>query len=293
MIGGFLNILKPPGMSSHDVIGAARRILGVKRIGHAGTLDPAAAGVLPVAVGQAARLLEYLALARKSYRAEILFGRATDTGDDTGTIVKENLTAELPEKEAVTAVLAHFVGEIEQMLPAYSAVKIDGKRAYDLTRKGKEIELPKRRTKIFSLTMQDYRKSSILIDVTCHKGTYIRSLAESIGEHLGIPSTMGFLLRTQVGDFSLSDAITIEELAKKREAALLSPEKFLGHLPRYALEPKREKAFLNGLPTNDRKYSGTGLHVVYADEHFLGIGIFSREEAAIRPVKVFREEERR
>lgn len=285
---GFLNLLKPPGMSSHDAIDSVRKILGMKRVGHAGTLDPAAAGVLPIAVGQAARLVEYLELADKSYRAEIRFGMATDSGDDTGEVTERMEHVSMPEEAAIRAALARFTGRIEQHPPAHSAIKIQGKRACDLVRRGVAVDLPTRTVEIYRLALLERGERTLLIDVDCSKGTYIRSLCYDIGQALSIPATMAFLVRTRVGDFSLSAAHTIEELRDLGEAAVLPPEQYLSHIERYDLAPHRSKAFQNGLPTHARKNPPRGdLLRVYSEGEFLGIGRYAREEQKIVPVKVF------
>ncbi len=286
---GFLNLLKPPGMSSHDMISAARRALGVKRIGHAGTLDPAAAGVLPVAVGQAARLLEYLELADKSYRAEVLFGVATDSGDDTGNILARGEDS-VPEKATLRETLASLTGEQEQTPPAHSAVKINGRRAYDLVRSGEKVNIPSRRVHIKDIRLVCKREHSIVIDVDCSKGTYIRSLIITLGERLGLLTTMGFLLRTRVGDFSIEEAMTLEELAARGEASLLPPETMLSHMNRYNIMASRRKAFCNGLATGVRDISEEGTYCVFSDGAFLGIGRYSGKSGELTPVKVIQQE---
>ena len=219
MTEGFLNILKPPGMSSHDVISVARRVLGIKKIGHAGTLDPGAAGVLPVAVGRAARLVEYLSDADKSYRAELTLGMATDSGDDMGQVIERCADFALPTAEQLETVLQSFVGEIVQVPPAYSAIKINGQRACDLARQNIAVEIPERRIRIHRIELLAQRENVLLLDVDCSKGTYIRTLCADIGTKLGIPATMSFLVRTRVGDFSLADACTLEELAARGYSA--------------------------------------------------------------------------
>lgn len=286
---GFLNILKPPGMSSHDVISAVRKVLHIKRVGHAGTLDPAAAGVLPIAAGQAARLIEYLELADKTYRAELTFGFATDSGDDTGNIIEEIPDFAMPTREAIDQVLRAFTGRIRQVPPAHSAIKINGRRACDLLRQGKEVEVPAREVTIHSLQLLAYEpeRKRILIDVQCSKGTYIRSLCADIGTALNLPATMTFLVRSRVGDFALAEAQTLEELAVLKEKALLAPEAYLDHLPRYDLVPAREKAFCNGLGTGERRrVPQTDTLRVYSDGRFLGIGRYDRTRQEIVPAKV-------
>ena len=289
MTEGFLNILKPPGMSSHDVISVARRVLGIKKIGHAGTLDPGAAGVLPVAVGRAARLVEYLSDADKSYRAELTLGMATDSGDDMGQVIERCADFALPTAEQLETVLQSFVGEIVQVPPAYSAIKINGQRACDLARQNIAVEIPERRIRIHRIELLAQRENVLLLDVDCSKGTYIRTLCADIGTKLGIPATMSFLVRTRVGDFSLADACTLEELAACGSAALLPAEEYLSHLASYTLADHRVKSFLNGLETQDRSlpWNEDQLLRVYGQGRFLGIGRFTADSRIVRPEKVF------
>ena len=270
---GFINVLKPTGMSSHDVVDVVRRIFHQKRVGHAGTLDPAAAGILPVALGRAARLVEYLEGADKSYRAEIAFGYATDTGDVYGEVTECAEHPVLPSAEAIEAVLAHFRGCITQRPPVYSAIKVGGKRAADLVRQGRAVEIPTRTVTIHRLELLhiDAERRRIRIDVDCSKGTYIRSLCADIGAALHLPATMRFLLRSRVGAFTLADAYTPEELAEAGEAAVCAADRALS-LPCYELAQQRVKAFYSGLSTTERSPLAAGLYRVYADGVFLGIG---------------------
>nr|WP_314808733.1 tRNA pseudouridine(55) synthase TruB [uncultured Selenomonas sp.] len=286
---GFINVLKPTGLSSHDVIDIVRRIFKQKRVGHAGTLDPAAAGILPVALGRAARLVEYMEGADKSYRAEIAFGYATDTGDVYGEVVESVENPMLPSEEELRRVLGQFVGEIEQLPPAYSAIKVGGQRAYDLARQGAEVEIKARTVRIdrLELLRVDAARARILLDVDCAKGTYIRSLCTDIGAAMGLPATMRFLLRTRVGGFTLDDSYTLEELAEAGADALRAPDTALD-LPVYELDPQRVRAFYSGLSTSERRVElAEGVYRVYAEGVFLGIG---RYDAAVRemyPAKAF------
>ena len=286
---GFINVLKPTGLSSHDVIDIVRRIFKQKRVGHAGTLDPAAAGILPVALGRAARLVEYMEGADKSYRAEIAFGYATDTGDVYGDVIESVPHPVLPSDEDLRAVLARFVGEIAQRPPVYSAIKIGGQRAYDLARQGAEVEIEARTVTIHRLELVhiDTARRRILVDVDCAKGTYIRSLCADIGAALGLPATMRFLLRTRVGGFALADSHTLEELAEEGERAVCAPDTALD-LPSYELDPQRVKAFYSGLSTSERRLSLTeGFYRVYAADVFLGIGRYDAASREMYPAKAF------
>jgi len=289
-VDGFINVLKPTGLSSHDVIDIVRRIFKQKRVGHAGTLDPAAAGILPVALGRAARLVEYMEGADKSYRAEIAFGYATDTGDVYGDVIESVPHPVLPSDEDLRAVLARFVGEIAQRPPAYSAIKVGGQRAYDLARQGAEVEIASRTVTIHRLELVhiDTARRRILVDVDCAKGTYIRSLCMDIGAKLGLPALLRFLLRTRVGEFYLSDAYTLEELAEVCGEALRASDEVLWHIPRYELAPTRVKAFYSGLSTTDRNFPlNEGLYRVYSGSVFLGIGRYDAAAQEMYPEKAF------
>ena len=286
---GFINVLKPTGLSSHDVVDIVRRIFKQKRVGHAGTLDPAAAGILPVALGRAARLVEYMEGADKSYRAEIAFGYATDTGDVYGEVIERVENPMLPSEEELRSVLGKFVGEIEQTPPAYSAIKVGGQRAYDLARQGAAVEMRARTVTIHRLELvcMDAAHARILVDVDCAKGTYIRSLCTDIGTALGLPATMRFLLRTRVGGFMLPDSYTLEELAEVGETALCAPDTALD-LPVYELAPQRVKAFYSGLSTSERRMElAEGCYRVYAEGVFLGIGRYDAAEQEMYPAKAF------
>jgi len=288
-VDGFINVLKPTGLSSHDVVDIVRRIFKQKRVGHAGTLDPAAAGILPVALGRAARLVEYMENADKSYRAEIAFGYATDTGDVYGDVIESIPCPVLPLEEELRRVLGKFVGEIEQTPPAYSAIKVGGQRAYDLVRQGAAVEIPTRTVRIdrLELVHADAAHARILVDVDCAKGTYIRSLCTDIGAVLGLPATMRFLLRTRVGGFMLADSYTLEELAEVRETALCDPDTALD-LPVYELDPQRVKAFYSGLSTSERRMElAEGCYRVYAEGVFLGIGRYDAASREMYPAKAF------
>ncbi len=289
MRDGFVNVLKPPGMTSYDVVSDVRRILGVRKAGHAGTLDPGAAGVLPVAVGRATRLMEYLEAVGKSYRAELRFGTETDSGDDLGAVLQSD-DGSMPDDETIARALELLTGTIMQEPPVYSAVKVGGRRACDLVRRGGTVVLPSREVTIYRLDVIERRTEdrSLLLDVDCSKGTYIRSLCRDIGRASGVPATMAFLVRTRVGAFSLDGAHTIEELSALGEAAVEAPEGYLDHLPRYVLHESRVRPFMNGLPTHDESLRGTGGPVaVFGPGGFLGVGRYDEETLSVRPEKVY------
>lgn len=274
MNDGFINLNKPAGMTSHDVVNRVRKIFSTKKVGHAGTLDPQASGVLPIAVGRATKFIEYLADCDKSYRAEILFGTETDSGDLDGEIVARAENFIMPNADDINAALKFFVGEIDQTPPKFSAIKIHGRKAYDLARKNLTFEMPIRRVKIFRIELVDLNENSATIDVDCGKGTYIRSLAVDLGERLHLPATLKNLIRTRVGDFNLNDALTFDNLD---ERGLLPIDACLNHLPMFELAEHRVHAFMNGLPTTIDHADEKNLRIV-SNGQFLGIGRIERGE---------------
>ncbi len=249
---GFLNVLKPPGMSSAAVVGRVRRLLGGEKVGHAGTLDPEAAGVLPLMVGKAARLFDYMQDKQKAYIAEVAFGVATDTQDAQGTAMESG--AAYPDKAALLAALPTFVGEGTQVPPMYSALKRDGVRLYDMARQGRALALEPRPVTVHALSLLGMtERQGALVAVQCAKGFYVRTLCHDLGQALGCPAHMRFLLRTQSGAFALDTAKTLEELAQAAEAgdvaALLIPMDVpLSHLPMADVPVRLESPFVNGIP---------------------------------------------
>lgn len=205
MFHGVINIYKEAGYTSHDVVAKLRGILKQKKIGHTGTLDPAAEGVLPVCLGKGTKLCDMLTDKTKTYRAVLLLGLETDTQDTTGTVLQEQSTESLTESEVRTAVES-FVGPYAQMPPMYSALKVNGKKLYELAREGKEIEREARPVEIFSLTIEEIQLPRVTMSVKCSKGTYIRTLCHDIGEKLGCGGCMEYLLRTQVGPFYIEES---------------------------------------------------------------------------------------
>ena len=288
---GFLNMLKPPGMSSHDVVNVVRKILHQKKVGHAGTLDPAAAGVLPIAVGRATKFIEYLTAVDKTYRAEIRLGVATDSGDDTGKVTEEVFDFKMPTIDEIQSVLRRFIGTVSQIPPARSAIKINGQKAYDLLRKNKTVALTQREVTIYRLDLLRVTDNGFVIDVDCSKGTYIRSLAVDIGRALGLPATVSFLLRSRVGDFSLTNALTLEEIqtrSSENTLMLQSPDTYLSHIERYDLVAHRAAAFANGLPTTDFRLGGESrLVAVYSGDIFFGVGNYDGVSHLVSPHKLY------
>lgn len=216
VVSGVLVIDKPVGLTSHDVVQIVRRGTGIRRAGHTGTLDPRASGVLVVLVGPAVRLSEYVSASDKRYQATIRLGASTTTYDAEGEITEsvspENITEEMFEEA-----LKPFIGEIEQVPPAYSAIKVKGRRAYELSRKGKKVELEPRKINVYNLELLEWVPPEAVVDVHCSSGTYVRSLANDLGEALGCGAHLVGLRRTKNGHFTLRDAIPLRKL---REAFL-------------------------------------------------------------------------
>jgi len=209
---GILLLDKPSGPTSHDLVQIVRRGTGEKKVGHAGTLDPLATGLLIVCVGAATRLSDYMRDKDKRYRARVRLGQTTDTYDADGAITSESAT--LPERDAVEAALTHFRGVIQQRPPAYSAVKRGGKKAYELARAGVAVELAPRPVEIHSLELLDWAPPDFTLDVTCSAGTYIRSLAHDLGQRLGCGAHLTALRRLASGNFTVNQAVTLDELRK-------------------------------------------------------------------------------
>ena len=264
------NVLKPPKMTSHDVIGFLRRALNTKKIGHGGTLDPDAAGVLPVFAGSATRLLEFAVEGRKEYIAEFTLGAQTDTGDDSGEILK---TLPVPQftQEQLLAVLAQFIGPQLQLPPMYSAIKINGKKLYQLARQGVEVERTARPIEVYKLELLHYTETSFTVRVACSKGTYIRVLGEDLATALGTCGTMSFLLRTQVGAYTIDKAFTLQEIAANPDGCAAEPLTAVDALPKLRVNARQAARITNGVRTT---LAGTadGRYVLLgpADE-FLGI----------------------
>jgi tRNA pseudouridine55 synthase len=249
---GFLNVLKPPGMSSAQAVGRVKRLLHGAKVGHAGTLDPEAAGVLPLMIGKAARLFDYLQDKEKEYVAEVAFGCATDTQDAQGTAVATG--EHYPDEAALRAALASFTGAGMQTPPMYSALKRDGRRLYDLARNGETVALDGRPVTVYALELLGLApRHGARITVRCSKGFYVRTLCNDLGTALNCPAHMRFLLRTRSGIFSLEDARTLEELSRAAEdgtlETLLTPmDAAVSRLPRLDVPPDMVKAFVNGVP---------------------------------------------
>lgn len=298
MISGVINVYKEKGYTSHDVVARLRGILKQKKIGHTGTLDPQAEGVLPVCLGNATKLCDMLTEKRKEYIAEFLFGVTTDTQDMTGTVLTEK-EVNITPKEAEDAIKS-FLGEYDQIPPMYSACKVNGKRLYELAREGKEVERKARRVTIYELEILSMKLPEVKVRVVCSKGTYIRTLGHDIGEKLGCGALMKTLLRTKVERFSLTEAkrlSEIETLVKegKVEQIVVSVEEMFSHIPAIKVKEEFRGAVQNGNPLFLRQIAGKtgwldGEQVrVYCGGRFYGIYAFQVMKGSFKPVKMFLE----
>lgn len=281
---GIFNVLKPPGMTSHDVVGALRKILNMKKIGHGGTLDPLAAGVLPVFAGTATRFLEYAAHEEKSYRAELTFGIRTDTGDTEGKIVARSPVRPLDQEE-IEAALASFRGEGTQIPPMYSAISVKGTKLYKLARQGIEVERKPRPITLFTLEEVDYTGDTLVFDVTCSKGTFIRTLCEDIAVKLGMEGTMSFLLRRSAGVFRLEDAHTLQEIAADPAACCQGVEPILAAFPRLTVNALQGRRIAQGVATTVPGIAEGVLYQLWTREGLL-VGLAKAVDGRLRAHKI-------
>jgi len=244
---GLLNIHKPSGMTSRDVVNRVQRLVRGVKVGHAGTLDPLATGVLVVALGPATRLVEYVQQMPKSYVGTFLLGRTSDTEDVEGNVVELDDPPQ-PTRQDVEAALPAFLGMIQQLPPAFSALKVQGRRAYDLARRGEQVELQPRPIEIMRLTVVRYEYPELELEVCCGSGTYIRSLGRDVAHWLGTAAVMSALQRTAIGDFRLTDAMEFDQLTPETiESRLLSPRRAVVQLPTAVLTDEEMRRVVHGM----------------------------------------------
>jgi tRNA pseudouridine55 synthase len=290
---GFLAIDKPAGLTSHDVVARVRRLAGRGvKVGHAGTLDPAATGVLPVALGSATRLIEYVSDGRKGYVGEVRLGTTTATDDAEGEVLAVSPVPELDD-ERIEAAVAPLRGEILQVPPIYSALHHEGQRLYELARAGRTVDLPARPVTVEHLTWERLSAETLRIQVTCGKGTYIRSLARDIGAALGCGAHLAALRRTFVGPFGLDSAVALDKLMAepaRLPALLLPPETAVADWPVVPLDDEGTRRIRNGMPV-----SAPGIGDDRARAHAPGgalLALLRRDGELWRPEKVFHPEGR-
>jgi tRNA pseudouridine55 synthase len=284
---GLVVVDKPPGWTSHDVVAKLRGVFGQKRVGHAGTLDPDATGVLLVGLGRVTRLLRFLQEAGKEYRGRVVFGVATDTLDAAGSVLER---AEMTfDRAALVAACTAFVGDIEQVPPMVSALKVGGRRLYDLARAGEEIERAARPVRIDELEVEAFENGpypEATIRVACSSGTYIRSLAADLGAALGGCAHLGSLRRLRVGGFTLDDALALEAIAADPDAAVRMPTEAVRDLECVAVDEERARAVAHGAtfaaPALIGDRDGAGPFAVVDDAGAL-LAVYERRGGGVKP----------
>lgn len=263
---GIIIIDKPKGYTSHDVVNVVRKNLKTTKVGHTGTLDPNATGVLPVLIGKATKISKYLIEHDKTYIAELTLGKKSSTGDIEGEIIEEKEVPNLSE-EQIKNTLASFLGKQMQTPPIYSSIKINGKKAYEYARNGQTVEIPAREIEIAEISLLSFEKDGIIFKVSCSKGTYIRVLCEDIAKKLGTVGLMQNLRRTRVDKFDIKDACLLENLDK---AKIISIEECFKDFPNINLDDKQTMAFLNGVKIKENQENG--VYSVYNKNKYLGLG---------------------
>lgn len=298
MYNGVINVYKEKGYTSHDVVAKMRGILKQKKIGHTGTLDPDAEGVLPVCLGQGTKLCDMLTDKTKTYQAVMLLGTETDTQDTTGTVLSQKPVEAGPE--AVTEAVLSFQGRYDQIPPMYSALKVNGKKLYELARAGKEVERQARPVEISDIRIDEIHLPRVTMTVSCSKGTYIRTLCYDIGRKLGCGGCMEKLLRTRVGQFELKDSLKlgeIEELAHsgRIEEHIVSVETVFSSYGKLRMQPQWDSLLHNGNPFTAEKTDAAPDFTVTDDPvrvydsrgYFLGIYKYEEEKQRYQPQKMF------
>ena len=298
MVNGILNVYKEKGYTSHDVVAKLRGIVGQKKIGHTGTLDPDAEGVLPVCLGRATKVCDMLTEKDKTYEAVLLLGKETDTQDISGTVLRVGETEGLTQEQVKDCVMS-FVGEYDQIPPMYSALKVNGKKLYELAREGKTVERKSRKVTIYQIHIKEIQLPRVRMEVTCSKGTYIRTLCHDIGNLLGTGGCMEELTRTKVGRFELKDSLKLEELRDlaqngRLEDALIPLDQMFSELqsvvPAEKYIPKAYNGndfFRNQLSETGKFCSGEKVRVYDAKGHFIGIYRYMEDKKMFHLVKMF------
>jgi len=296
MADGIINVYKEKGFTSHDVVAKMRGILKQKKIGHTGTLDPDAEGVLPVCLGKATKLCDMLTDKTKTYEAVLLLGMETDTQDTSGTVLN-SFPVEAGEEDVRTAVMS-FLGHYDQIPPMYSALKVDGKKLYELARAGKEVERKARPVEIYEIQIERIELPRVTITVSCSKGTYIRTLCYDIGRKLGCGGCMESLLRTRVSDFYLKDSLTLSKIEQLRDNGtlgehILAVDKMFSSCPQLVMKEEFDKLVHNGNPIQRNQAVGEygmsdgPVRVYDSTMEFIGIYEPGGDSSLLKPQKVF------
>ena len=269
---GVIIINKQKDFTSHDVVNVIRKKLNTKKVGHTGTLDPNATGVLPILVGKATKISKYLIEHDKTYIATIKLGKRTETADSQGQVIEEKLVPTDLKKEDINNVLKSFLGKQKQVPPMYSAIKINGKKLYEYAREGKEVKLEARKIEIYKIQLLEYKSSKIKFEVECSKGTYIRTLCEDIAKKLGTVGYMEELQRTKVNNFKIGDSVLLDDITlENAEKNLIKIEEVFKEKDKIELENKKLELFLNGVKlTCDLPKD---IYRIYNNKQFIGIGI--------------------
>ncbi|MBQ3114933.1 MAG: tRNA pseudouridine(55) synthase TruB [Clostridia bacterium] len=284
MLNGIINILKPPGMTSHDVIYRVRRITGIKKVGHTGTLDPDAQGVLPVCIGNGTKLSDMLTVTDKRYTAVMRLGVVTDTQDISGNVLCETIPN--VTKDDIKNVLPQFTGDIFQIPPMFSAIKVNGKKLYELGRKGIEIEREPRKITVYNIEILEIDGNDVSLDILCSKGTYIRTLCHDIGEKLGVGACMASLIRTESAGFTITDAVTLETLEKDGVEKYLIPVEKMFDYDKVTVYGEILKKVLNGNPVTFSGLQKDKMYRVYDDSgKFLCVS--KEENGFLKMIKCF------
>lgn len=296
-VTGIIVLDKPVGPSSNQALQRVRHLFGAAKAGHTGNLDPLASGVLPICLGEATKLSQYLLDSDKAYQAQFCFGASTTTGDSEGEVVSSSDASALTEN-AVSSALGEFIGEIEQIPPMYSALKVDGQPLYKLARQGKEVERKARAVSIRSIDLLSFQggtRAQATIDVLCSKGTYIRTLSEDVAASLGLSGHMSALRRTGTGPFNLAEAVSLDTLSQIAEAEgpealdkfLLDPELAVDHLPRVEVTNSAAFYLKQGQAVVVRNAPLNGMvRVAEAGGSFLGIGEML-DDGRVAPKRLF------
>ena len=299
MINGVINVYKEPGFTSHDVVAKLRGILKQKKIGHMGTLDPNAVGVLPVCLGKATKLCDILSEKDKTYNATLLLGLDTDTQDTSGEVISKADTDSIMElsEDKVFETIKSYIGDYDQIPPMFSAIKINGQKLYNLARKGEEIERPPRHCKIIDITKIDLPRVSF--HVTCSKGTYVRTLCYDIGKDLGVGACMEKLTRTRVERFDIKDSISLSQIEEIRDQGVLEQyitpvDEILDMYSKCMVSEEAEKLLYNGNIFTSRNtllkmnhQDGQTVRVYTHDGKFIGLYMYIAEKQIYKPIKIF------
>ena len=273
---GLILINKQKGFTSHDVVNVIRKKLNTKKVGHTGTLDPNATGVLPILVGKATKISKYLMEHDKTYIATIKLGEKTDTGDSEGQVIEEkSIPADL-KKEDINNALQNFFGKQKQVPPMYSAIKVNGKKLYEYAREGKEVKLEARDIEIYKIELLEYQNNKIKFEVECSKGTYIRTLCEDIAKKLGTVGYMEELQRTKVNNFRIEDSILLDDITlENAEKNMIKIEEVFKEKETIELDNKKLELFLNGVKLTYNLPNS--IYRIYNNEQFIGIGVIENK----------------